>query len=273
MNSLGILKGRRVRAVVLDVRGTLIHPVLDEPVSSQLIALLHQLLRANVIVAVNTATSIQSLQGLLLAPLHSGVTDVSVLAKLVLYVDSSTAAYRINATGDSVPLSGFKPLHFSDAELGGICEAMAQAVTEFNLRGVTRKIKAGQVNFYCGGTWSQRSSIAQSLDRRFVDGRLDRVVAMVPTAKETIDIAICKKDRGIQDLLERFSLAAADLIIIGDSMQESAPDLDMARSAPDCIAIQVGQVTPADGILHLLEMEAPIAVGHILEEVLRSFNE
>jgi hypothetical protein len=269
MKSLRELRDRRFEAVVLDVRGTLIDPVLDTPVSNNLIRSVLHLLRGHCAVSVNTATSIRSLQTLLLAPLCSEITDTACLSGASLYVDSSTAAYYLSEGGAALPLPGFEFLRFTESELDGICKAMSQVISEFGLDAV-HKVKAGQVNFYCGGSWLKRRSIADYLNRCFRDSGMQRVVAMVPTAKETIDIAVSKKDRGIRDLIEHLGIPYSAMVVIGDSMQQGAPDLDMALSAPGCLAIQVGPVQPAVGVLHLSQMEAPEAVRLVLDGVWRN---
>ena len=97
-----VLAGRHIKAVVLDVRGTIIHPSLDEPLSSESAHLILRLLDSQVVVALNTATSIQSLKSLVIAPLLSARPESAVqLDNYLMYVDSSTAAYKLTEEKES----------------------------------------------------------------------------------------------------------------------------------------------------------------------------
>ena len=259
------LVARSTKGLILDVRGTLVDPVEDAPMSAELSALLCRVLKSGVVVALNTATSITSLQTLVLQPLLDVVDcDLSTVEQnLVTYVDSSTAAYVL-AAGRIQALPDFEFLHFSETELATSLSVIDQANRKFSLGDPPQKVKNGQVNFYCGGSWDRRLAIS-----RFLNQRLPRRVrAMVPTAKETIDIAVSDKKRGVQDLIRRFHLSGQDLVAVGDSMQEGAPDLDMVRAAMGVLGVQVGGVAAPGDIIHIADRSAPAAVELLLKAIL-----
>lgn len=249
-----------ISVVLLDVRGTVIDPVHDEPMNAALAQAIAFLGKAGCIISIITATSILSLQKLFLAPLLRECALKSVSDWLVLYVDSATAAYSISSHGEPVPLNGFEVLCFTSMELELINRALKVAGLAFpQLKPIT-KIKAGQVNFYCGGTWPQRRLVADFLNAEFRLSGLDRVLAMVPTAKETIDVAVSQKSRGAQDTLMRFGSPPQRMIVIGDSMQEGGPDLQMYRALPGSRGVQVGEQSAANDVVHVSGLPAPFPI-------------
>jgi hypothetical protein len=242
-------------AVALDVRGTLIDPVEDEPISATIADSICRILRNECPVGIVTATSLRSLESLVLVPILRRALQPADFLRFILYVDSSTAAYSITASGSIVPLLDFEFLVFTSDELRIVKESIKAATSEFRVRDATDKIKAGQVNFYCGGEWSFRRAIADYLNQIYRERGSHRLIAMVPTAKATIDIALCTKRRGIQDLIFRTSVKPCDLLIVGDSFQRGGADLDMVSGAPGCLSIQVGPRRPDDQVTTYYEGE------------------
>ena len=260
---------KNIDAILVDIRGTIIHPSLDEPLSPKLVQITHALAKAGVKIGVDTATSIQSMKNLILEPLltypNSTVDDIE--SNFVMYVDSSTAAYSLK-NKDIIPLNEYEFLSFEEDELASVLKNIEQAIAQYELSNATYKVKAGQINFYCGGTWEERMIISDSLNKTLHKKGYKRIAAMVPSAKETIDIAICKKDRGAEDFIRRFQLAPQNILIIGDSLQDGAPDLDMVKAAPGSIGIQVGPYIPHSKIYHLSHNDATMAAYEILKHVL-----
>ena len=67
--------------------------------------------------------------------------------------------------------------------------------------------------------------------------------------EQFIDIALCRKDWGIEDFLRRFSVQAEKLLVVGDSMQTGGPELDMVEAAPGSMGVQVGVYQPPRSLL------------------------
>jgi len=219
---------------------------------------------------VNTATSIRSLERLVIEPIirHQNTLTEAWASNFVMYVDSSSAAYRILPGGSVAELDHYPFLAFTDAELESVLHSLPIAVGEFCLADATHKVKAGQVNFYCGGSWARRVQIATRLTSLIRSSGHSRVVAMVPSAKETIDIAVCRKDRGARDWLKRLNLNPVTVAVIGDSLQEGAPDLDMLLTAPGSLGVQVGSQVPPSNVNHCRIEPATEAVNQVLREIL-----
>lgn len=256
---------------MMDVRGTLIHPTLDEPLSQDLVETILGLLASGIIIALNTATSIQSLQNLIISPLlyegQQGFTNSQ--GKFILYVDSSTKAYSLNSKGEVVALNSFPFLEFTEQELEVVLQSIELASEEYGLGSQEQKLKPGQVNFYCGGSWIERMKIASFMNSVIHGAGFLRVFAVVPSAKETIDIAVCRKDRGVRDLIDRFSIQPEELMIIGDSLQEGGPDYDMVLAAPGSLGVQVGEHVPAFNTHHVTTMPQTHGVQETLTQLLK----
>jgi hypothetical protein len=268
-----VLAGKQIEAVVLDVRGTIIHPSLDEPLSRVSCNLIGRLLESEVIVALNTATSINSLKVLVIGPLLSvRFNSGNRLDRFVMYVDSSSQAYKLDRDGNVLPLDNFPFYSFDEAELDSVLECIEASKVRFRRINATHKIKPGQVNFYCGGAWEDRLTMARFMNQTFRAKGHQRVTAMVPSAKETIDVAVCQKARGMADLMQRHQLNKAEILIIGDSFQEGGSDLDMLADAPDAVAVQVGEHQPAAAVHHVTLQMGPEATQNILSEVIASMG-
>jgi hypothetical protein len=268
-----LFAGKRTESIVLDVRGTIIHPFLDDPLSAENCSLIERLLESEVIVALNTATSIKSLEALVLGPLLApGFQFDNRLDRFVMYVDSSSQAYRVDRDGNVVPLNDFAFYSFNDVELDSVLHCVEVSKARFRRTNATHKVKPGQVNFYCGGAWEDRLKIAEFINQTLHDTGHHRVSAMVPSAKETIDIAVCRKTRGMEDLIQRYQLNSAEILVIGDSLQEGGADLDMLTAAPQAIAVQVGEHEPAAQVHHVKLEMGPDATHKILTEVIASLG-
>ena len=268
-----VLAARQIKAVVLDVRGTIIHPFLDEPLSKESCNLIGRLLESEVIVALNTATSIKSLKVLVIGPLLSTESNSeNRLDRLVMYVDSSSQAYKLDQDGNVLPLDNFAFYSFNEAELDSVLQCIEACKVRFRRINAIHKIKPGQVNFYCGGAWEDRLKMAQFMNQTFRAQAYQRITAMVPSAKETIDVAVCIKARGMHDLTQRYQLNKAEILIVGDSFQEGGSDLDMLEAAPDAVAVQVGEHHPAEVVHHVKLQMGPEATENILSEVIASME-
>ena len=268
-----VLATKKIKSLVLDVRGTIIHPVLDVPLSTENCRLVKRLLDSEVVIALNTATSIKSLEVLVLGPLLSILPEYeNNLERFIMYVDSSTQAYKVNYTRKIVPLHDFAFHSFEEAELNSVLQCIETSKARFNRSEATHKVKPGQVNFYCGGAWEDRLNIARYMNETFRGEGYQRLTAMVPSAKETIDVAVCLKARGIHDLTQRYALEEAEILIIGDSFQEGGSDLDMLNAKPDAVAVQVGEHEPAALVHHVKSRSGPDATQHILREVIASLT-
>jgi hypothetical protein len=256
----------RPGGLMIDVRGTIIDPLEDTPITQSLANSLASLLAVGFPVALNTATSLQSMQQLVLDPIRRRPQTTGARQRLVLYVDSGTSGHLLEPHGTVAPLPDFDDLAFTEIERKTILSVVDRATAERPQFVNHTKVKPGQVNFYSGGSWAERRVLADVLQAEFDRSGLSRVNVMVPTAKATIDIALCDKSRGTLDFERRHDIDGA-LIIIGDSLQERAPDLRMIESATHPVGIQVGPMAPVPGTAHL-KGPGPDRVDEFLAELI-----
>src|SRR5215204_4785751 len=146
--------GSRVRVIAVDVRGTLIDPYDDIEIDLELAGSLWQFVSDGGHIGVITATSIKSLQTLMIPQLMSSISisalNSDLLDRLVFYVDSGTAAYRLNADGNPVAIEGFPFISFSQTQVDAIIDVIRLTRQKFIWPNAVWKVKAGQVNYYCG---------------------------------------------------------------------------------------------------------------------------
>lgn len=140
--------------------------------------------------------------------------DPHLRDRLILYVDRSTAAYTLEAEGKPVPLSGYQFLYFSERQVNEVLEGIRLSCRAFRWSRPVWKVKPGQINYYCGGTFEERMQLAEFLKAYLVrtDGE---IFVMVPSAKSTIDIALRNKSYATRDLLSRSDHGPESLVNIG----------------------------------------------------------
>jgi len=189
-----ILESRSIDALVLDVRGTLIHPSLDEPLGADLSKVLISILDSDTPIALVTAASLQTLEQLVINQLSAMARgNYRVMTNLILYVDSATAAYTFSENGQITPLRNYSIRIFEEDELQAVLNSLTLASSIFGIASATHKIKPGQVNFYCGGSLEERMEIASFINLQLSKSGYLRPTAEVPTAKATIDVALSNK--------------------------------------------------------------------------------
>lgn len=257
----------RMGGLMLDVRGTIVDPVDDAPISQGIAESLFTFLTIGFPVALNTATSLQSLQQLVLGSLQRRTPTAMWRLPLHLYVDSGTLGYLFGSDGALIPIPDFDDITMTDIERTTVLSVVADTTAAMRNFSHKTKVKPGQVNFYCGGSWAERRGLADVLTIEFEKLGLSHFNVMVPTAKATIDIALCDKSRGTVDFERRQNINGS-LVVIGDSLQERAPDRQMVESATHPLAIQVGPVAPASGTNHL-HGSGPDRAEEILVELAR----
>ncbi|MBI1878490.1 MAG: hypothetical protein HYR94_09730 [Chloroflexi bacterium] len=247
--------GRKIKTIFLDVRGTVLSPWDDAPMPAELCQALGKCLEYKINLVIATATSLASTgMGFVIEPLlvefHRRKIDKSTISSCLAYIESGTVAYRFDSEVKITPLENFEFLAFTEEEKEAIEVVIPQVCTLHGRAEVKRKIKPGQVNCYVGGPWIERRRIADEMNDRFQQYTLNRLVAQVPSARETIDVAVSTKSRMVKDYLNRSSTKADEIVIIGDSLQRGGNDELLSQELPGSIAVQVGEIKPDSHIFH-----------------------
>ena len=259
------------KVLAVDVRGTLIDPHEDKIMNPELATSLWRFVRVGGVVGIVTATSLKSLEMLVIPQLISSLKNVNdnshLLSRFFLYVDSGTAAYMLGIQGRPIELSDYQFVSFSHTQVNQVIEMIKLSCRTFPWSRAVWKIKPGQINYYCGGTFEERIELAEFLRVRLATHAEDEIFVMVPSVKSTIDIALRNKSYATRDLLSRSKGDLRSLIILGDSLQAGGADYDMWSVAPTAVAIQVGPHKPSLEVRHLPEY-GPQAALSILREIL-----
>ncbi|HVT13115.1 MAG TPA: hypothetical protein VHE55_12700 [Fimbriimonadaceae bacterium] len=247
-----LLDRTTTKALALDVRGTLIDPVHDIPMSPDLASSLVRLSCDGIKIGIVTATSLASLQTLIVPCLVTASIQLQAPHEwsnpFLVYVDSGTAAYSLDADGTPRKMAEYEFQSFKDEEVHAILKVLDSVCSRLRWPKPLWKVKPGQINFYCGSDWATRHKLAHVIKSAFSAIALHHVQVMVPTAKETIDIALSNKARPMLDLLHRCEIPPVALVTVGDSMQPGGADLDMFDAALGCVGVQVGEIQPGSDV-------------------------
>ncbi len=101
--------------------------------------------------------------------------------------------------------------------------------------------------------------------------RTNRLVAQVPSARETIDVAVSSKGRIGRDYVNRTLDDPANLMFIGDSLQEGGNDYRFYQELPEAICIHVGYEPAGPGVWSSCD-KGPDGVLESVQLVLDSMN-
>lgn len=247
--------GRNIKTIFLDVRGTVLSAWDDAPMPAELCQALGRCLEHQINLVIATATSLASTgMGFVIEPLlaefYKRKIDPRSVSSCLAYIESGTAAYRFDSELKIKPLENFEFLEFTNEEKNRIEVVMSEICTSHGRVEVKKKYKPGQVNCYVGGPWVERRCLADEMNNRFVQGASNRLIAQVPSARETIDIAVSTKSRMARDYLERSTVRSDEILIIGDSLQVGGNDEPLAKDLPSAIAVQVGEIKPRANTYH-----------------------
>ena len=238
-----------IHTLMLDVRGTVLSAWEDAPMITELQDALGECLQNGTRLVLATATSLASTaRGFVIEPLlnefaRRGIPP-EVVQDCIAYLESGTVAYRFDLQEAITPLEGFDTLEFTETERRAADDVVQSTCDAYHRVEVRRKFKPGQVNCYVGGPWFERREIADKLNREFSRLNLERLVAQVPSARETIDVAVCTKERIARDYLRRTHVAPEQIAVVGDSLQTGGNDEIFTRALPGCKAFQVGELPP-----------------------------
>src|SRR5882757_9820253 len=185
------------RGMLLDVRGTLLDKEKDYPLSEGLVTVIKSILSAGKKVGLISACSPETLDELILREILKSDISEQDLNNLVCYINNSCEAYTYGKNSKFAKLDNYSFIDFSTSDREVIKELTAQVNKEFDLQGVTIKEKSGQFNYYCGGTYQERLQIAKVLKSYLVNEKKDYIFVLVPLSKDTIDISISNKSKGV----------------------------------------------------------------------------
>jgi hypothetical protein len=230
----------RPQALVLDVRGAMLDPILDEYIDERLLFALYSCLKKGIKVALITGTSIATLQTYLLNPL--GDLGNQVL-KNNLYAYTETGChgyYFINGNSTPDALEEYEPLTLDVATRTAVLDAIEKvsSVAGVNGRVETRK---GQVNFYLDASRQDRNNFAKVLKDFFISVGIKEINIMVPSAKSVIDISLANKYRSVADFMRRINLSEFNKVVfISDSLQVDGSDAELYKKMTGVRAFHVG---------------------------------
>ncbi|MFA5871913.1 MAG: hypothetical protein WC858_04320 [Parcubacteria group bacterium] len=233
----------RKLGIALDVRGTLVHCKNDLPTTGKIASLILKALKFGCYISILSAGSIQTIKRLVLNKLivfNKKSASMFLCRNLVVYSDSATKGWRINEDNKIVPLTDYQAISFDRDELEKIIEIIESAKIKFKIKKPRLKLKAGQINFYMARDFNERIEIADYLNKKLANGCFREVRAFVPSSKETIDIALCGKIRGIKDFAGRFRLKKLQISIISDSLQDNGAEQLLKRFTNNSLSFQVG---------------------------------
>lgn len=227
----------RPTGILLDVRGTLLDKEKDYPLSKGLIEEIKAILSAGKKVGLVSACSPETMDDLILQGLvKSGISEQG-LGNLVCYINNSCEAYTYDKNAKFTKLENYQFVDYSLSDRNAIRKAIAKANKHFDLQGVTVKEKVGQFNYYCGGSYQERLQIAEVVKSVLAANKKEYIFVLVPLSKDTIDISISNKSKGVKDFITRFQFAEQELVFISDSLDKSGADYCVCVDFPGIVCI------------------------------------
>lgn len=225
------------KGILLDVRGTLLDKEKDYPLSEGLAEEIKHMLLAGKRVGLLSACSPETMDELILQELLKAGISEQGLSNLVCYINNSCEAYTYDATARFTKLDGYECIDYTLSDREAIKTAITQTNQHFALREVTVKEKVGQFNYYCGGTYQERLQIAEMVKSILAANNKAYIFVLVPLSKDTIDISISNKSKGVTDFINRFKFAEQELVFISDSLDESGADYCICADFPGIVSL------------------------------------
>lgn len=246
--------------IILDVRGTLIDPFIDQPINDSLANRLRDCQCKGINLLLITGCSIQTINTLILTPFrktgciaeNSTKSNFNEKRKIIIYTGTGSQGYLVNTNDCLLTLPDFSYQTLDIMSKEGILDAIRKTCTKLNLQGIP-EIRPNQVNFYCAYNRQDRLVIAEEIKRQLSLLNISNLTIIVPTAKMVIDISLSSKKQAFMDYQSRFRLKDfKQVILISDSLQIDGSDIELFECMPGAKAIHVGPIDKPlfPGVIH-----------------------
>jgi|GEM_PF-1849384 len=241
--------------LVLDVRGTILHPTEDLQASPTLLSQMAKCRQNGIHIGLVSGCSRKTIEELILRPLqclsHSYLSDK--LGSLSVYTETGSQGYFVDPTFALVPLPDYYNQGFSCSEAHSILHILKEQSEIHRIHGKA-EMRSSQINFYCVENRQLRLNLAESINSCLQQVGLHNVVAHVPTSKTVIDISLGRKIIAGKDMINRTNLLDHDkAFLISDSFQQNGSDSEILSLMPKANAIHVGVLDAplCKGVTHL----------------------
>jgi hypothetical protein len=237
-------------AIVLDVRGTILHPTHDHPLDPEIARAIADFCGRGVPMALVTGSGRQTVERWVVPAIAAARADANGADGVLIYTDHGAAGYRLHPSGELHALEEYPERVLP----GGDAERLLAELLAFREEGApiqAWETKTGQLNCEVAAPWAHRLELGAALQRRLRRTGLHGLSVSVPSAKDRIDISVSDKGRAVADVVARTGLRTANLWLVGDSLQPGGSDAPMLEAARGARAVQVGPVPPGPGVLHL----------------------
>lgn len=232
--------------IVLDGRGTLIDPVIDEPISRSLASNLNCCQHKGVNFVLITGCSIQTINALVLPFLREDrytfgkSSNGNNPGSIVIYTGTGSQGYRLDVDGCLQPLPGYRHLALDDKTIESILDAVNKSCKKLKMHGYP-EFRQHQINFYCDYNRQNRQALSEEIKYQLALSGLDDLIVVVPTAKMVIDISLSSKRQAFLDYQIRFGVVDfTQVLLISDSLQVDGSDVELFLCMPGAKAFHVG---------------------------------
>lgn len=231
---------------MLDGRGTLIDPMIDNPITYSLASNLKGCRRKGINFVLITGCSIQTIKALVFPFLRESRSAVNKPlneknpGKFVIYTGTGSQGYWLDIDNCLLPLLGYRHLSLDDKRIAVIEDIVNCSCKKLKMHGKT-EIRQNQINFYCEYNRQDRLALAQEIKLKLALSGLDDLNVVVPTAKLVIDISLSTKQRAFLDYKTRFDIKDCKYVwLISDSLQFDGSDVELFLSMSGAKAFHVG---------------------------------
>lgn len=240
------------KAVVLDVRGTMLDPYRDVQAEPFLLATLSEMLRRGTTVALISGCSRLTIERLILQHwrrLNLGffTPEQPLPGHLYIYTETGSKAFIAQRNLSLQALSDYVDLRWRPSTQK-VIQRVLERVNREGGHHADIQGRSSQFNFYVEkGNRAERQGIAERIETALAEAGVD-IPVHVPSAKPVIDIALSSKARAVQDFKLRVGVPdMRQWLVISDSLQRDGADVGLLESLPGCKAVHVGLL---DAALH-----------------------
>jgi len=230
------------KAIILDVRGTILDPTNDWPVNHELLKNICACIEKGISIALITGCSLKTVINLILEQ-HKEITcgtNNESIGKLYLYTGTGCQAFLVGENRKVEPLENYEILTLNKDVEGRLIKIIHNFEKKTGVKGHV-EIRQGQINYYCQASRSERNLIANQLRVLLRSGGYDYLHLIVPTAKSVIDISLSTKKFAAMDFIHRANLKNPEKIVfISDSLQIDGGDISILSVSSNIRAYHVG---------------------------------
>jgi hypothetical protein len=262
------------RAILLDLRGTVLHGEDDKEVLPSLLHAIIECLYRGIDIAFVSGCSRETVELLVIAPWKrlKGAFEqhfsTAFDGRLLIYLATGSEGYFVTSDLTLAELPMYASTVLVPDDAARIVELL-ERISKRHGAETRIEVRCAQVNFYVQASRKVRQAIAFEINEALMLAGIDQLHILIPSSKEVIDVCGSSKMRAVHDLISRLGIGQHEqALIISDSLQHDGGDVEMLKPFENPKAVHVGE---KDADLHPATLHiqgGPGATLRVLSHVL-----